>query len=123
MKVLFIASGNSENFEISPFIKVQGQSLLKVGVEIDYFPIKGRGILGYLRAGFDLRNYLKTNQCDLIHAHYSLSGWTAILGARKIPVVLSLMGSDAYGDYIGKNKIRFVSNFIRLLTLFNPTLC
>jgi teichuronic acid biosynthesis glycosyltransferase TuaC len=114
MKVLFVCSGNSKNFEVVPFIKAQGESLKELGIDIDYFPIIGRGLGGYLKAGLKLREYLKDKQYDLIHAHFSLSGWAALIGSRKTPVILSLMGDDAQGDYIGVNKIRFGSRLFML---------
>ncbi|WP_114778204.1 glycosyltransferase [Botryobacter ruber] len=117
MKVLFVCSGNNKSFDIVPFIKAQGESLVRAGVEVDYFPVIGKGIAGYVKAGFKLRDYLKSNSYDLIHAHFTLSGWSAIIGAAgKTPVVLSLMGSDAYGEYIGVNKIEFSSRLNILLT-------
>jgi glycosyltransferase involved in cell wall biosynthesis len=118
MKVLFVCSGNAESFDIIPFIKEQGESLKELGVDVAYYPIKGKGISGYLKAGFKLRKYLKTNHYDLIHAHFTKSGFTALIGAYKVPIVLSLMGSDAYGEYIGENKVLFVSRFMTLLTYF-----
>jgi teichuronic acid biosynthesis glycosyltransferase TuaC len=116
MRVLFVCSGNSKNFDIIPFIKEQGESLKKQGIDVEYFPVIGKGFLGYLKAGFNLRKYLKKNQYDLIHAHFTLSGWSAVIGSGKTPVVLSLMGSDAYGEYIGVNKVQFSSRFSTLLT-------
>ena len=44
MKVLFVFSGNSTTFAISPFIQAQAESLRKFGHIIDYFPVKGKGI-------------------------------------------------------------------------------
>ena len=117
MKVLFVASGNSINFKIAPFIRGQGDSLEKLGLDIDYFHIKGKGISGYLKSGLRLKQYLKTTNYDLIHAHYSLSGWSAVIGSGNIPIVLSLMGSDTYGEYIGKNKVKLSSRKKTLLTL------
>ena len=46
MKVLIVASGNSAI--ISPFVKAQWDSLEEIGLDIDYFLIKGKGITGYL---------------------------------------------------------------------------
>ncbi|SIR44127.1 glycosyltransferase [Pontibacter lucknowensis] len=117
MKVLFVCSGNSKNFEVAPFIKAQGESLQKAGIEVAYFPIKGKGLRGYLQAGGQLRQHLKYHRYDLIHAHFSLSGWSAVLGAGSTPVILSLMGDDAQGDYIGVNKIRFSSRFFMLSSI------
>ena len=116
MKVLFVSSGNSLNFDIAPFIKSQGESLKALGVEVQYFPIRGRGLSGYLKEAFRLRKYLKDNSVDVIHAHYVLSGWTTVLSFPRQPIVLSLMGSDAYGDYVGVNKITFFSRYLILLT-------
>ena len=116
MKVLYVSSGNDKNFNIVPFIKEQGESLKRLGVDVSNYPIKGKGLLGYLKAGFTLRKYLKSNHYDLIHAHFTLSGYAAVLGSRRIPIVLSLMGSDAYGEYVGENKVLFLSRYLTLLT-------
>ncbi len=116
MKVLFINSGNSKDFDIPPFIKIQGISLSEKGAKVDYFKIQGRSIKGYINTVYRLRKYLKENSFDLIHAHYNLSGWVAVLAFPKIPIVLSLMGTDAYGEYIGINKIIFKSRFMTVLT-------
>ena len=51
MKVLIVASGNSA--VISPFVKEQGDSLKELGLDIDYFLIKGKGITGYLKNYFN----------------------------------------------------------------------
>jgi teichuronic acid biosynthesis glycosyltransferase TuaC len=116
MKVLFVCSGNNKSFKIAPFIKEQGESLKLQGIEVDYFTIFGKGWSGYLKAVVHLRRHLKKQSYDLIHAHYTLSGWTAIMGAGRIPVVLSLMGDDACGTYVGINRIRFKSRIATLLT-------
>ena len=116
MKVLFVCSGNSKKFSVSPFIQSQGDSLVKNGINLSFFTIQNKGIFGYIKAAKQLRTYLKENKVDVIHAHYTLSGWTAVLSLTKIPIVLSLMGSDTYGDYIGHNKITFKSRFSILLT-------
>jgi teichuronic acid biosynthesis glycosyltransferase TuaC len=121
MKVLFVCSGNSKTFDVVPFIKAQGESLRKLGIDLDYFPIVGKGFKGYLKAGKTLGEHLKRHSYDLIHAHFSLSGWSAVIGAGKTPVILSLMGDDAQGDYIGVNKIRFSSRlFIVSSFLIQP---
>jgi len=116
LSVLFVSGGNSSYYEISPFIKIQGDSLGKFGVDTTYYTIKEGGIKGYIKNGFKLRELLKENKFDLIHAHYTLSGWSAVIGAGKIPVILSLMGSDAYGEYIDKNKTTIRSSVNTILT-------
>ncbi|WP_207511000.1 glycosyltransferase [Longitalea luteola] len=117
MKVLFVSSGNSKEFDIIPFIKEQGESLKSEGIEVDYYPVHGKGLKGYIKAGFSLRKLLKRKQYDLIHAHFTYSGWTALIGAGwRIPVVLSLMGSDANGEYKGENKVVLSSRLSSFMT-------
>ena len=116
MKVLFVSSGNSENFETTPFIRTQGESLEKAGIKITYFPIYGKGLLGYLKASRKLRSHLKKYKYDVIHAHYSLSACSAVLAFPTQPIVLSLMGTDAYGEYIGVNTIKYSSRYLTVLT-------
>ena len=44
---------------------------------------------------------------DLIHAHYALSGWVAVLAlplGSAVPVVVSFMGCDVYGDVTAAGK-------------------
>ena len=116
LKILFVSSGNSQNFTIAPFIKSQGLSLEKKGIEISWFTVKRKGFLGYLKAAIELRKYLKGKSFDLIHAHYTLCGWTSVLAFPKVPIVLSLMGSDTYGDYVGADKIKPISYYLIALT-------
>lgn len=94
MKVLFISSGNSK-FGISSIVNNQGKSLEKAGIRIDYFIIKGKGLKGYIQNTHKLRKYISKGKYDLIHAHYSLSALLATLSHPKIPIIASLMGSDA----------------------------
>ena len=94
MKVLFVCSGN-KNDGPSDVVKNQYESLVNIGIQVDIYTIRGKGILGYLKNIRPLRNKLKTENYDLIHAHYSLSGIIASLAEAK-PLIVSLMGSDAH---------------------------
>ena len=117
MKVLFVCSGNVSSFDVVPFIKEQGEALREHGVDIHYYTVKGKGIAGYLKAGVKLFKALRSKQYDLIHAHFVLSAYTALIGsAFRIPVVLSLMGSDAYGQYVGDKKVIPGSRYTTLMT-------
>lgn len=92
MKVLFVSSGNATS-GISPIIKNQGESLKQAGIELEYFPIKGKGLKGYLKNIIKLKKFLKNEDFDIIHAHYSLTSFVATLAGAK-PLIVSLMGSD-----------------------------
>ena len=91
MKVLIVCSGNSGN--IAPFIIEQGKSLEMAGIQVEYFSIKGKGILGYLKNLKPLKQRIAKHNPVLIHAHYGLSGLLANL-QRKVPVITTYHGSD-----------------------------
>jgi teichuronic acid biosynthesis glycosyltransferase TuaC len=114
MKVLFVSSGNSEKFEIAPFIKSQGEDLIVSGVNVDFFPIKGKGILGYIKNIPTLRKKIKEGHYDLIHAHYVLSAWVALLTISGKKIVASFMGADTYGD-VDVNGKRIPSSYINII--------
>ena len=100
MRVLFLRSGNNGTDPISTF---QGQSLERLGIEVDYFDILGKGIIGYLKNIIRFRKKVRSSNADLIHAHYSFSGFLAVLSFSGAPVVTSLMGSDVKSD--GKYRL------------------
>ncbi len=97
MKVLFVSSGNSTIFPIAPFIKSQGESLKRHGIELEYFSIIGKGSRGYINNISRLKKHIRQFKPDIIHTHYSLSGWVSLLAKPRGEKVLSLMGSDAHG--------------------------
>lgn len=111
MKVLIVCSGNSGR--IAPFILEQGESLTKIGVEIAYFTIEGRGLSGYLRNRKRLLRKIASFSPQLIHAHYGLSGLLANL-QRRIPVVTTYHGSD-----INNPKVLLFSRLSMLLSVHN----
>ena len=91
MRILIIASGNS--LQLSPFVKEQAESLIKQGLFIDFFLIKGKGLFGYLKNYFLLIKKIRYKEYDLIHAHYGLSGLLATM-QLSIPVIITFHGSD-----------------------------
>ena len=106
MKVLFVFSGNSSYFEISPFIKVQAESLTKYGHRIDYYPVKGKGLWGYLSNITKLSKFIKQSDYDIVHSHYSFCGIVSALATGK-PVVCSLMGSDVKKSGLWRFVIKY----------------
>ena len=96
MKVLFICSGNEFGHPKS-IVFNQAESLRKEGINVSFYPIIGKGVWGYLKHVYLLRVYLRRNSFDILHAHYSFSSYTAAL-AKTGPLVVSLMGSDAYAS-------------------------
>jgi len=92
VKVLFVSSGR--NKKAGPIVSGQGESLKEAGIEVDYL-LAGPGLSGYLSAVPKIRRAWKRGGYDLVHAHYSLSAFAASLAGR-FPLVVSLMGSDAF---------------------------
>jgi glycosyltransferase involved in cell wall biosynthesis len=105
MKVLFISSGKSG--DVGHVVKNQGESLARVGIEIEYFTINS-GFWGYIRAIPCIRRVLKQGRYDLVHAHYSFSAFAASL-AGSYPIVVSLMGSDAFMPWPMQKIIKIFS--------------
>ncbi|WP_051476073.1 glycosyltransferase family 4 protein [Aquimarina megaterium] len=109
MDVLFVSSGNTKN-GISPIVFNQGNSLIKLGHDVSFFTIKGKGFSGYLKHIFILRKFLKHHSYDIIHAHYSLSAIVVALAGGK-PLIVSLMGSDVKASFLLKYLIRIFNFF------------
>ena len=120
MKVLFISSSNNTNNKPSNIVLAQGESLKLLGVEIDYFGIKGKGILGYLKNIRLIKNHLNKNKYDVIHAHFALCGVVAYLAKKRERLVVSLMGDDIIGmvDNVGNKTIKG-----RIFTYINKFFC
>lgn len=110
MKVLFVSSGNSKD-GISSLVKNQGDSLICKGLIVDYFTIKGHGIIGYTKNIYLLNKISRSNQYDLVHAHYSFSAIVAGLATRK-PLIVSLMGSDIQAK-VGWNWVNYLFSLFR----------
>lgn len=112
LKVLFVCSGPSEGegrdesaylATRQAFIFELSESLKKLGVNIDFFLVRKKGISGYLWHLDELRNAARG--ADLIHAFYGLSGCLAAL-QKRVPTVISYLGSD-----INVPKLNLLSSF------------
>lgn len=102
MKVLFVSSGNKKN-GISPFVYNQGESLKKQNINLEYFTINDKGLKGYLRHLIPLRKKIKSEIYDVLHAHYSLSGFLTTLAAPfHSNIIVSLQGT------IKKNTLKYI---------------
>ena len=94
MKILLIGRDKKKfPHNMMPFIVEQGEAIRKCGVEVDYFAVKGNGLLSYFTQRISLIQKIKEFQPDLIHAHYGLSGITAVL-QDKVPVVTTFHNGE-----------------------------
>lgn len=91
MKILVVASYNKGRF--APFIVEQVNAIKSLGCEVSFFGLQGKGFLGYLKNLSALKDKIKVEKTDVVHAHYGLSGLLANL-QRCVPVVTTYHGSD-----------------------------
>lgn len=111
MKVLVVARYKENGF--APFVTEQVEALKEAGVECRFFPVRSRGMAGYLRQVPALRHAIREFKPDIVHAHYGLCGLLANL-QRRVPVVTTYHGSD-----INDLKVRRLSKIAVLLSAFN----
>lgn len=115
-RVLFISSGNNK-YGVSPIIKSQGEALRSQKIQVDFFTIKGKGAIGYLSNLVRLKKIMRTVHYDLLHAHYSLSAYLSTLCFPKVPLVVSLMGSDSKVGFLGKAIIKLFASLFWAVTI------
>lgn len=111
MKILIVASYNKGYF--APFIVEQVEALHRIGCEIDFFGITGKGKSGYIKGLPALKRKIREYNPDIIHAHYGLSGLFANL-QRRVPVVTTYHGSD-----INEKSVLPFSKLSMALSRFN----
>ena len=84
-----------ERPEYGRFVLDQVEALERRGdVEIEVFAFPP-GLPAYPRAARDLRRRYRGTRFDIVHAHFGLTAWPAIV-ARKGPVVVTLHGNDLF---------------------------
>ena len=91
MRVLIVARCKRGRY--APFITEQVDALMEEGVDIQYFGVTRKGLIGYLREVPRLRKAIRVFRPDIIHAHYGLCGVLANI-QRGVPVVTTYHGSD-----------------------------
>ena len=111
MKLLIVANYNKGRF--APFVSEQAEALRKAGCEVVMFGMVGHGVWGYLKNLRPLRNTLRKENPDVIHAHYGLCGLLAGL-QRQVPVVTTYHGSD-----INHPQMRQISRWAMRLSKWN----
>jgi len=117
MKVLHVVSSlpTKEKPYIKPFIVSQIESLKRNGVGIDVMNLNATGnTFNYFKGIFKILNRTNKNKYDLIHAHYAYCGWSAVF-QKRIPILVSLMGSDLYGIPDKKDR-QTLKGFINIIS-------
>lgn len=82
---------------MSSFVRSQYESLKAAGLDMLLLPVSGHGVWAYLKGVWRLRQMVRKEKPDIIHAHYSTCGFVASLaciGMWKRPKILvSILGS------------------------------
>lgn len=95
MKILIVCRYKSYFLShIMPFITEQAEAVaMNCNCEVDYFTVKGKGLLSYFTQIKALKKKIAEFKPDIIHAHYGLSGLTAVL-QRQVPVVITFHNGE-----------------------------
>lgn len=117
MRVLIVCSYKPQLPEgCVPFVREQVEALRAQGCECEYYHVKGKGMVGYLRGIPGLRKKIREWKPDVVHAHYGLAGLLAGLAAvgTRVPVVVTYHGCD-----INDKKTRPFSQMAMRLAAWN----
>jgi glycosyltransferase involved in cell wall biosynthesis len=99
------ATGHSPT--LAPLAR-QIESLRAAGLEVDVLQVRGLPALKYLQTLPEFHR--RAARADVIHAHYSYSGWLARTSLKK-PLVISFMGEDVLGTPDSNGRISRLSRF------------
>jgi glycosyltransferase involved in cell wall biosynthesis len=81
------------------WVQDQVEEMRGLGVEVEVFSFP-RGRQHYGPATRRLRRLLRRESFDLVHAHYGLVGWCALLAGAR-PLVVSFHGTDVRHPVVG----------------------
>lgn len=94
MNVLLVHSGNAVTHSSDyTFVREQGEALRELGINVFYYAIKGKKARGYLSNLAGLKESIKSNSIDIIHAHFGLCGALAVL-QRSVPVIITFHNGE-----------------------------
>ena len=97
MKIIFVASGNKYGRQVSSFVRSQYESLQKEGLNMLMCPVSGHGWKAYAQTVLKLRQMIRHEQPDIIHAHYTTCGFVASLACiglcHRPKILVSILGS------------------------------
>ncbi len=82
------------------FVRDQVAALREGGIEVEYFSFPV-GSSQYPRAVPRIRRLVRRGGFDLVHAHYGLPGWCALLAGAR-PLVVTFHGTDVRHPVVGR---------------------
>lgn len=119
-KVLFVSSifesDCTANYTM-PFIDRQMESLKKAGLDVIPFSLQtNKSRLNYVRMVSLINKIIIKKNISIVHAHFIYSALPCIIN-KKVPLVLSLMGTDVLGKVDKKFIVKIKNLFSRFLIL------
>ncbi len=94
MNVLLVHSGNAVTQSSDyTFVREQGEALRELGINVFYYAIKGKKAKGYLSNLPKLKESIKSNSIDIVHAHFGLCGALAVL-QHSVPVIITFHNGE-----------------------------
>ncbi len=71
----------------------------RLGVDVELFTFP-RGASHYIPAALRLRRLLRRESFDLVHVHYGLTAWSALLAGAR-PLIVTFHGTDVRHSVVG----------------------
>jgi len=82
------------------WVRDQVEEMRRLGINVDVFSFP-RGSRHYLPAALRLRRLLRREESfDLVHVHYGLTAWSALLAGAR-PLVVTFHGTDVRHPLVG----------------------
>jgi glycosyltransferase involved in cell wall biosynthesis len=81
------------------WVRDQVEQIRRLGVDVEVFGFP-RGSSHYLPAALRLRRLLRRETFDLVHVHYGLTAWSALLAGAR-PLVVTFHGTDVRHPLVG----------------------
>jgi teichuronic acid biosynthesis glycosyltransferase TuaC len=81
------------------WVRDQVEEMRRLGLEVEVFSFPP-GARHYIPAGLRLRRLLRREDFDLVHVHYGLTAWSAVLAGAR-PLVVTFHGTDVRHPVVG----------------------
>lgn len=102
------------------FVRDQERALSRIpGIDVTVWRFQP-GSYRYLSASWRLRRFLKGKQFDVVHAHYGLSGWTALVTGRK-RLMVTFHGTDLRHPIVAPLS-RLLARLVKVPAVASPKL-